>query len=322
MITLIIRLKWTIFKRLIKQIPLFYKVITASAIVLMIYFLFMADVKLTWKSFLVASIIYFFLSSRIQYTAEHKLLLRQFSNALFSSLLLDTLAISVPFYFVNPALGAIVSVLAFIVSIYRSMYESRVKINFKIPSPFFVKSSYLWHAKVRYLLPTVWMLILLFIVIARVYDNYNLAAVSFGVGALLSFISTILQEEKPEFIKIYISKMHFIQRSLKETIYNAVIFMLVPVLAILLFFPEKWLISLILFLTLILLSVKLIVTKYAFYPSVTLASTIFVMGAFVTGALIVSVYGAIFIPIVLVLLYRQYSKNVSQLITEYETTEY
>ena len=318
----IIQIKWTTFKRLTKQIPFVYLLIIVSSLLGLAYFLSRLNIDATWQTVSIASAIYIILFSRIEYRTEQRLLLKQYPNAFFTSVAIDASLISVPFYFVNIISGVITSILALVLSLIFVKYDGKPKINPVVPSPFFIKGSYMWHSKVRYLLPMVWLVSLLFIVVARVHDNYNLATVSLGVGAFISFASTIMQAEDKSFVQIYLNKKHFIKTNLKETIYNSVIFALPMVAIMIMLFPSKWYISLIMLVAIMVITVMLSITKYAFYPSLTLALVIFVIGLLAVGALAASLYGIALIPIYFAILYYQYSKNISKLLNENEETEY
>lgn len=318
----IIQIKWTTFKRLTKQIPIVYLLIIVSSLLGLAYFLTRLNIEASWQTVSITSAIYIILFSRIEYKPEHRLLLKQYPNAFYTSVAIDALLISVPFYFVNIISGVTTSMLALVLSLLFVKYEGKPKINPVVPSPFFIKGSYMWHSKMRYLLPMVWLVSLLLIVIVRVHDNYNLATVILGVGVIISFASTIMQAEDQSFVQIYLNKKHFIKTNLKETIYNSVIFILPMVAVMIILFPSKWYISLIMLVAIMVITVMLSVTKYAFYPSLTLALVIFVIGLLAVGALAVSLYGIALIPIYFAVLYYQYSKNVSKLLNENEETEY
>lgn len=318
----IIQIKWTTFKRLTKQIPFVYLLIIVSSFLGLAYFLTRLNIEASWQTVSIASAIYIILFTRIEYKTEQRLLLKQYPKAFYTSVAIDALLISAPFYFMNIISGITTSMLALVLSLVYVKYEGKPKINPVVPSPFFIKGSYMWHSKVRYLLPMVWLVSLLLIVVARVHDNYNLATVSLGVGALISFASTIMQSEDQSFVQIYLNKKHFIKTNLKETIYNSMIFALPMVTIMIMLFPSKWYISLILLVTIIVITVMLNVTKYAFYPSLTLAIVMFVIGVFAVGALAISLYGIALIPIYFAVLYYQYSKNISKLLNGNEETKY
>lgn len=318
----IIHIKWTRFKRLTKQIPFVYLLVIALSLLGLIYLLLKMNIEATWKSVVISNAIYIILFSKIEYKPEHRLLLKQYAKAFYTSVLIDALLISIPFYFVNILSGVTTSLLALVMALLFVKNDGKPKIIPIIPSPLFVKSSFMWHSKVRYLLPIVWVTSMLFIIIARVYDNYNLAMVSLGVGGFISFASSIMQEEDVSFVQIYISKNSFIRTNLKETIYNSMIFSMPLVAVMIVLFPTKWPISLAIFLALTIIAIMLSIIKYAFYPSLTLATVVFVIGLFITSALAVSIYGIALIPIYFAVIYYQFSKNLSKLFKENEEASY
>lgn len=96
-----------------------------------------------------------------------------------------------------------------------------------------------------------------------------------------------------------------------------------PLVAVMIvLFPTKWPISLAIFLALTIIAIMLSIIKYAFYPSLTLATVVFVIGLFITSALAVSIYGIALIPIYFAVIYYQFSKNLSKLFKENEEASY
>jgi hypothetical protein len=311
---LILRTKATVFLRLLKQMPLIYSILLFLAGAFFSYILLKIDVPMSWKSLLPVVGAYIFLCSRVRYRNEKVWLLKQYPRLLFSSYVVDFLLISVPFFLLNPVYGIIACVVAIIYAIFRSLSLRKLKINVVIPSPFFLKSSFLWHAQMRYLFPCALIFILIFIIIGRLNENPNLAFVAFGGGAFLACLTTIFQSEKRDFIQIYINEYRFLKQTLIETVRNTIVFMLPPTMAMFFLFPDKLWVTLLIVFSVILLNINALWIKYAFYPSQILASVLFLVSLTFLGALATTIYGLVLVPLYYIFVFQLCKKNIRQIL--------
>lgn len=286
-----------------------------SAMALLLgYALLNIDIPVTWQSIVGAVIIQFFICSRINYRVDKRLFLRQYRGSYPLSVFIDSFLFSIPLALVNRYVWGVAVIVAFLYSVLDLSARRSVKTRPVFPSPFFMKSSYLWHARQRYALPVIWILIVLFIFIARLHDNYNLGIVVLAGGAFIGFLATIMETEDAYFVRMYVSIKYFTARTLVETLYNTSLY-LFPLVAVLFFlFPAEWRITLLLFPVVLLINVQLLWTKYAFYPSSLLAAVIFFFGLLLQGTLSITLYGIIIVPIYTAGLYFLFLKNIRVII--------
>ena len=316
---LLLQLKWKIFCRVTKQIPIGYTVFLLLCAAALSFVLLKIEAAVTWKSLLAAAGVHVALCSLVRYSDEKRQFLKQYKQTLFVSYVADFLLLSLPFFLINPFFGMATVATAFLYGMYRSLSLQKRKMNVVIPSPFFVKSSFLWHAKTRYLFPTVWISMLIFIIIGYVHQNPNLAFAALAVGAL-AILSTIFQIEKADFIQIYINEWHFMRRTLIETLCNSTLFLLPFTILLLFLFPENWLITLLVFACAVLLNINALWLKYAFYPSLLIAFIMLIMSLFFLGGLTIALYGygVILIPIYFAFLFRFCKNNIRQILNNNE----
>jgi hypothetical protein len=307
-----------IFCRVIRQVPLFYSVLLLFSAIACSIVLLKIEVPVTWVSLLAVACTHIYLCSQIQYRQGKKWLLKQYTYLLFCSYAVDFLLIAIPFFLLNPFLGIGACTTGVLCAVCRSLSAPRSKTSIVIPSPFFVKSAFLWHSQMRYLFPCTWIFIAALIIIGYVNENPNLAFVAFGGGVFLACLSAIFQSEKSDFIQIYVSEQRFIKQTLIETILNSILFML-PLMIIMLFlFSEKWLITLLAGITVLLLNINMLWIKYAFYPSMQLAFVLFLTSLVLLGALASTLHGLILVPVYYAFVFHFYKKNIRKIIANNE----
>lgn len=237
---LILQLKWTVCRRFFVQVPFPYVLLLSVMALLLGYVLLKMDISVTRQSIIGVVIIQFFLCSRINYNVDKRLFLKQYRGLYPLSVFIDSFLLSIPFVLVNGYLWMTAVIVAFLYSVLDLSAQRSVKFRPVLPSPFFMKSSYLWHAQQRYLLPVIWILIILIIVIAYLHDNYNLGIVVLGGGAFIGFLATILETEEADFVRMYLSPRHFVMRTLVETLYNTALYLFPLVVALFFLFPAEW----------------------------------------------------------------------------------
>jgi hypothetical protein len=248
-------------------------------------------------------------------------LLKQYSYLLFCSYAIDFVLIAILFFLLNPVFGIITCVTAILYAAFRSLSLQKPKISIVMPSLFFVKSSFLWHAQMRYLLPCTWIFITIFIIVGRLNDNPNLAFVAFGGGTLLACISTIFQSENLDFIQIYVNEHRFIKQTIIETVLNTIIFILPLAVVMIFLFPDnRWITSLI-FVSVILLNINALWLKYAFFPAQSLVLVLFPVSLVFFGALATTIYGLVLVPVYYALLFRFYKKNIRKILMNNERVD-
>lgn len=316
---LLLHLKWIIFRRFLIQVPFPYVLLLSAMALLLGYVLLKIDIPVTWQSIAGVAIIQFFICSRINYRVDKRLFLRQYRGVCLLSVFIDSFLSSIPFVLVNGYLWMTGVIVAFFYSALDLFTRRSVKTRPVFPSPFFMKSSYLWHARQRYALPVIWILIVLFIFIARLHDNYNLGIVVLAGGAFFGFLATIMETEDANFVRMYVSIKHFTARTLVETLYNTALYLFPLVAALFFLFPAEWRITLLLFPVVLLINVQLLWTKYAFYPSSLPAAVIFFFGLLLQGTLSITLYGIIIVPVYTAGLYFLFLKNISTIISVNET---
>lgn len=317
-----IRLRWTIFIRSLGQVPFVYKILMFLLIGGVVVFLSKVVLVLTWKSFVVALIVHTFICSRIKYSGKKRYYLKQYKYLLPLSYFVDFVLVAIPFFITNIWLGLVTVLSSALFAIYRTKPIINKFSIPVLPSVFFVNSSFLWHAKSRYFLPVSWALIIMLTIIAFIHQNYNLALVVFAAGSFFSFFVTIFQNESHEFIQVYVSPKHFIKQTISETIINSVIFMLIPTILLLVFFPHRAGVTLSAFISLLLTTLNMIFVKYALFPSLPIALFVFVASLALIGALAISVYGAMLIPFYYVLIFYYYRSNIRKIICNNETSSH
>lgn len=318
-INIILKLKWTIFIRTLVQVPLVYKIIMSLLMAGVVVFLSKVSLLLTFKVFVVIFFTHIIICNQVKYSREKIIYLQQYKSLLSLSYFIDFVLVSVPFFLINILLGLITILSSALIAIYRT---KPIKVNLSLPvspSLLFIKSGFLWHANSRYFLPVAWILIILLITLAFIHKNFNLAMVAFAGISVFSFFVTIFQTESHEFIQIYISPKHFIRRTISETAINSVIFMLIPTILMLVFFPQRATSTLTAFISSLLIALNMIFVKYALYPSLPIALFVFVVSLALIGALIISVYGAVLIPFYYILIFYFYRNNIRKIISNNET---
>lgn len=306
-------------KRFITQVPFLYVFLLSAITILLGYILLKIDIPATWQSIAGTTIIQLFFCSRINYTSDKRLFLKQYPRLYPLSLFMDSFLLSLPFVLVNRFLWITAVIVSFFYSVLTLSAKHNIKIRPVLPSPLFMKSSYLWHAQQRYLLPTIWLLIVIFIVIAHLHDNYNLGIVVLAGGSLIGFLATIMETEETDFIRMYINTKHFANRTLLETLYNTTLYLLPLVVMLFILFPAEWMVTLVFFPAILLLNVQLLWTKYAFYPSALLAGVIFFCGLVFQLALSITLYGIVIVPLYTVALYFIFLRNIRSIISIDET---
>jgi len=309
------------FFRTLKQIPLIYSTFILVLTMGLVYVLVLITIPVTLKSVLIAVFVHIFLCHSVRYRNEKVLLLKQYKNALSSAYIIDFLLIAVPFFLLNPVFGAVACVTAVLYGMFRAKSLRKPRVSLVVPSPFFVKSSYLWHAQMRYLLPFAWISIIAFIIIGRLHDNPNLAFVAFVGGTFLACFVTVFQSEKADFVQIYISEQRFLRQTLIETVFNTLIFVLPSAIAMLVLFSEKWWAVLLAIASITALNVNVLWIKYAFYPSQMLSFVLFLLSLFFLGALATTIYGLLLVPIYYAFLFRLCKKNTRKLLMNYERAD-
>lgn len=315
---LLLHLRWVLFKRFLIQVPFPYVLLLLAMALLLGYVLLKMDIPLSWQSVAGAATIQFFLCNQINYKQDKRLLLKQYRGLYPLSFFIDSFLLTIPFVLVNGYLWLTALIVASIYTVFDLSARRSVKFRPVLPSPFFMKSSYLWHARQRYMLPVIWILIFLVIVIAYFQDNYNLGIVVLGGGALVGFLAVILETEDAGFVRNYISTRYFVTRTLVETLYNTALYLFPLVVALFILFPaERW-ITLLFFPSVLLVNVQLLWTKYAFYPSSMLAAVIFFFGLLLQGALVITLYGIVVVPVYTVVLFFLFKNNIHAIISVYE----
>ena len=318
---LILRLKWVIFFRLLKQIPIPYIVLLLILAVGLMSILVMIDVPTTWKNLLVVICIYAALCNQVRYQNEKLWFLKQYTFLFQATYIIDFLLITIPFFLLNPIFGIVTCVVSVLYGILRARLLRKSKIDIITPSPFFVKSSYLWHAKMRYLFPFTWIFITIFIIIGYLNENPNLSFVIFGGGIFLTCLAAIFQSEKSDFVQIYINERHFMERTIKETVINTIFFGLPPTTMMFFLFPDKWWVGLLIIVSTILMNINTLWIKYAFYPSSALASVLFIASLFFLSGLAVTIYGLLFLPIYYAFLFQLCKKNIQKILISDERVD-
>lgn len=314
-VNLLIRLRRTIFVRSLKQVPLVYKILISLLIVGALLFLSKVELELTWKSTVITLGIHLFLCSRIKYSREKNLYLKQYKHVLMLSYFIDFVLISISFLLINVWLGLTTIVLSLLWATYRSNPLEKSFSLPVLPSRFFMTGSFLWHAKSRYFLPASWILIIMFIITGFIHQNFNLAMVAFVGGVFFSLLITVFQMESYEFIQTYITPEHFIRQSIKETLLNSVVFMSLPAIILLLLFPQQVIVALLTFVALLLIGLNMVFVKYALYPSLPIALFLLLVSMALIAALLISIYGAILIPLYYILIFYLYRNNVRKIIS-------
>ena len=316
---LILRLKWTIFYRIVKQIPIGYSVFLLICAMALLFALLKIEVAVTWKSLLTVSVVHVFLCSQVRYSDEKRQFLKQYKHSLLFLYVTDFLLIAISFFLLNLFFGMATFVTAVLYGLYRSLSLQKRKISVVIPSPFFVKSSFLWHANMRYLFPPVWVGMVVFTILGYVHHNPNLAFAALVVGTLAIF-STIFQTEKVDFVQMYIDERHFMKRTFIETLCNSTLFLLPFAIAIFFLFPDNRLTTLLVFACALLVITNMLWLKYAFYPSALLAFIMLMMSLFFLGGLSIALYGygLLFIPIYFTFLFGYCKKNIRQILNNNE----
>lgn len=315
-----IKLRWTIFIRSLEQVPFVYKILIFLLLGGVVAFLSKVMLVLTWKSFVVALALHIFICSRIKYSDNKIYYMKQYKYLLPLSYFVDFVLVSIPFFIIDILLGLITILSSALFAMYSSMpIKNKLSIPV-LPSMLFVKRSYLWHAKSRYFLPISWALTIIMSIIAFIHQNYNLALVAFAAGSFFSFFVTVFQNESDEFVQIYVSPKHFIKQTISETIINSVIFMLIPSILLLVFFPHRAGVTLLVFISLLLTTLNMLFVKYALFPSLPIALFVFVASLALIGALAISVYGAVLIPFYYVLIFYYYRRNIRKIICNNETS--
>lgn len=316
---LILKLKWIICKRFLTQVPFPYVFLLSAIAILLGYVLLKVDIPVTWQSIVGAIIIQLFFCSRIHYRMDKRLFLKQYPKLYPLSIFTDCFLLSLPFALVNGYLWVTAVTVSFVYSALDLPARHAIKIRPVLPSPLFMKSSYLWHAQQRYLLPVIWILIAISIVMAYLHDNYNLGIVILAGGSLVGFLATIMETEEIDFIRMYINTKHFTKRTLLETLYNTTLYLFPLVVMLFILFPVERMVTLLFFPAILLLNVQLLWTKYAFYPSALLAGVIFFSGLLFQLVLSITLYGLVIIPVYTVVLYFIFLKNIRSIISVDET---
>lgn len=314
---LIFHLKFTIWQRIIREIPLIYLIALSVLVLSAAWALITADIAVTWKSVAAVAIVQLFLCAQLRYRNNKKEFLRQFPRLYLSSLWIDVFLTTLPFLLIHPLFWVTVVCVALLYTLFSSRINNEIQIKKPhIPSPFFVKSAYLWHSQFRVFVPAVWLFIVVILVIARVHDNFNLAIVIFCGGAFISMLTIIFQKEERDFVTIYLNVRHFMRRTLEETVTNTFIFTF-PIAVLQLFlFPSEWRIIGLSFLCLQVMSVNLLWIKYIFYPSLLLAGLFFFVGIAIQAACVFSIYGIALIPFYYYALYLFCKKRVEKYFIE------
>lgn len=282
-----------------------------------------ANIAVTWKSVAAVAIVQLFFCAQLRYRNNKKEFLRQFPRLYLSSLWIDVFLTTLPFLLIHPLFWMTAVCVALLYMFFSIRINNEINIKKPhIPSPFFVKSAYLWHSQFRVFVPAVWLFIVVISVIARVHNNFNLAIVVFCGGAFISILTTIFQKEERDFATIYLNARHFMRRTLEETVTNTWIFTF-PIAVLLLFlFPSEWKIIGLSFLCLQMLSVNLLWIKYIFYPSLLLGGLFFFVGMVIQAACVFSIYGIALIPFYYYLLYLFCRKRAEKYFIENERTDY
>lgn len=309
-------------KRFLTQVPFPYVLLLSAITILLGYVLLKIDIPATWQSITGVVIIQLFFCSRINYRVDKRLFLRQYPGLYPLSIFIDSFLLSLPFILVNIYLWITAVIVSFFYTVFDLSARHSIKIRPILPSPFFMKSSYLWHAQQRYLLPIIWFLIAIFIVIAYLHDNYNLGIVVLMAGSLIGFLATIMETEGADFVRMYISTKHFVTRTLSETLYNTSLYLFPWVVMLFILFPTEWMITLFFFPAFLLLNVQLLWTKYAFYPSALLAGVIFFCGLLFQMALCITLYGIVIVPVYTVVLYLILKKSIRSILSIDERTNH
>lgn len=320
---LIFRLKWVIGKRTVREIPFPYLILLSIFALSAGWLLLKADFPVTWKSLSVAAMLQLLICTRLKYPANKKELLSQYPKLYYASSLTDTLLTTLPFLGVHAYFWLIAVAVAALYVVFTVRKNEGIQVKqLTIPSPLFPKSAYLWHSQFRVFLPAAWLLMVAIIIMARVHDNFNLAMVVYCGGIFISLVAIILQEEKPDFIHIYLNSKHFIRKTTEETLASTTIFALPPAVLLLLLFPSEWPVIALSFLCILLVGINLLWIKYIFYPSMILASLFFFVGLAIQAAFAISLYGLILIPLYYLGLYCFFKKRANHYFTENERIDY
>lgn len=302
-------------RRFLTQVPFPYIVLLTAIVILLGYLLVEIDIPATWQSIGGTVILHLFFCSRIKYSADKQLLLKQYPGLYPLSVFIDSFLFSLPFALVNGYLWIVAITVSVLYSALDLSMRQGIKIRPVLPSPLFKKSSFLWHAQQRYLLPVIWILIAILIVIASIHDNYNLGIVVLVGGSLVGFLVTMMETEEGDFVQIYISAKHFIRKTLMETLHNTTLYLFPLVVGLSILFPDEWMVTLLIFPAILLLNIQLLWTKYAFYPSALLAGVIFFAGLAFQLALSITIYGIVIVPVYTAVLYFIFQKNIHSIIS-------
>lgn len=313
----LLALKWKIFRRSVSEIPVAYLLLLLLMILAAGYVILKIEVPVNWKSLFVVAVVQLLLCMQIPRNADRKMLLKQYPGVYKWDRFLNYFLISglflllaLPFWLV--ALGVSLLLMWCDELVSCKGIGSRIV----LPSPFFLKSSYLWHSRLRYLLPVIWIGILTLEVIAFRVENYELAVVSTGGGSLIAFLVVVMRYEKSDFLRMYVNSSHFMKQTFQETIVNTAVFMILPVVLLLSFFPQQWHVSMLVVLLVEVFNIHLLWIKYLFYPSEALGEVMLIISMLLQWVMVVSIYGVVLLPLYYWLLFRQCKRNIGALISD------
>ncbi len=314
----ILKLKFKSTFRQFKELPLFYKILISLLILILTIVSTNIKVPITKKSIALAFTIHLFIGVSIKYNQQKRDFLKQYKKLFVISYLFDYTLVAIPFYIVNVYFGIATIISTLLLLIFRkylSDYEPHKSI---LPSKIFLKQSFMWHSKMRYLIPICWMFTIVIIVVAYLHQNYNLAVATYSIVSLLMFLAIIFQTEDFLFVKSYINYKHFIKESFLTTIINAVIFLLPLTILMLFLFKDNFHYTLLLFLVLMILSINMVIVKYIFYPLQQIGIYIYFVNIIILMALGIATYG-LSLPFYFIITYLYFIKNIKQIFNLNET---
>lgn len=318
---LLVQLKWKIFIRFIKEIPVAYLVVLVVLAATVALALTKISIAVTWKSLLTVAAVQTLLCTQVKYKHNKDEFLKQYRYMHILSLFIDTFVLSVPFLFLDIRFWMISVLITAMYLLFAGKGFSLLPQRIIIPSPFFAKSAYLWHSQYRIFVPALWLLILFVTIMAYRHQNFNLAAVALGASSFVTMLIIIFQQEEKDFVTIYLNARHFMRRTLHETLYNAFIFVFPLAVLQLILFPHQW-ITRLGFVFLILLGLNMLWIKYIFYPSSLISALFLFVGMLFQAGCALSIYGTALIPVYYLLLYYFCKKRVEKILTFNEGITY
>lgn len=293
--------------RMIQELK-FVSIILGLFMVLLIFILYKSNLIFNTRNTLFVLLFFLTTYQSLQRNKRKKYFLRQYGKVFWYSNTIDMFLLSIPILIaLDYQFFCVVTLFILVYQLVDYYLFSKVNSTFNyklwvIPS-LFMKPSYMFHSHSRPLLPIVWGAIIMLQIIAFVYNNYNLSAVSFLLLTVLSIFITLMKYEPIGFIAQFSTAKHFILTSCRELFINTLIFIAAPMMLLLLFFPEKVLVSLLALLYIYITVYAILWVKYIFFQNEVL-TLLFLLGFLpIQSVLLYFVYT---IPLALILQYALY----------------